>query len=222
MADILIEKARYKKITVTVISIIIICALTAIIFNLRKNRMLTDRDKISVFCYQTNITGSDGELWAEALTERFSREIEVGVFVLEEAGNEQITISGENGWSQIVTRLAAKQGDIILLNNEAFYNTMLKNGFLAELDFSGERAIADGNSVYGIDITGLRLDGLKSTGLSTDVAFGQPLPIRSIDEKNYSLNGEVLENRVIAVIYKGSSHTEEARAILKELVEEAL
>ncbi len=215
------ESSKNKKYTVLVIGIVIISLLTAVIFNARENYLYTNRDRIILLAYQTDITGSTGEEWAKKLAKRFNTEFEVSCYTLRQAGNEDITITDENGWTQIVTRLAAKQGDILFLNNTA-YSNMLDNGYLEVLDFDGERALKNADGLTcAIDITDMKLDGLLNAETSEYVGFAQPLPIKSTDGKSNVADDGATEPRVIAAVYKGSRHVRQASDILLTLITEA-
>lgn len=194
--------------------------LTCAIYYFRQNYLYTNRDRLIIHCYQTNITGSDGENWAKNINEKFDfiPDCEVSVYTLKQAGNDTVTVTSENGWTQIVTRLAAGQGDILLVNNRVFYDTLLENGLILPISYSGNRSVCDEDgNVYGIDITSLRFSSLINLETSDFVGFGQPLPVSSSDEEYY--NG--LTPRVIAVVYKGSKRAESAEKILLTLIEEA-
>ncbi len=209
-----------KKIVIGILSIVITIALTIIIFNARQNYLYTNRDRLVIFAYQTNIAGSDGEEWAKKLKNKFTNvpDFEVSVFVTKEAGNESITITSENGWNQIVIRLASGQGDILLVNNEVFYNVLLEENMLLPLENNFNKPVTDKNGVvYGVDITNVAPDGLLNLGTSEYVGKGQPLPIISIDEKNFEIEGNSYKPRVIAVIYKGAKYADAAQNVLCEL-----
>ena len=116
-----------------------------------------------------------------------------------------------------MTRLAAKQGDILLVNNRVFYETLLKSDLILPLEYSGNRGLTDENgTVYGLDFTSLKFDSLINLETSDLVGFGQPLPLKSIDEEYYS----DMNPRVIAVVYKGSKQPEDAKKILYSLIAE--
>lgn len=211
---------KLKKYILTVISVCLAVSLLSWgIYSARQNYLYTNRDRLIILCYQTNITGSDGENWAKNLKKEFDflPDVEVGVYTLKQAGNESITVTSENGWAQIVTRLAAKQGDILLVNNRVFYETLLKSDLILPLDYSGNRAVTDGNgTVYGIDLTSLKFNSLINLETSESVGFGQPMPIESTDDEHYS---DMLP-RVIAVVYKGSGRPNEAKEVLYSLISE--
>ncbi len=212
---------KNKKHTVLAVGIVIISLLTVIIFNARENYLYTNRDRIILLAYQTDISGSTGEQWAKKLAKRFDTEFEVSCYSLQKAGNDDITITTENGWTQIVTRLAAKQGDILFMNNEAYAN-MLQNGYLQKLDFDGERALKGNDGLtYAIDITDMKFDGLLNAEVSEYVGFAQPLPLKSADDEVFSSDDVTFEPRVIAAVYKGSRHMDEASRILLTLITEA-
>lgn len=175
------------------------------------------RNRLIILAYQTNINGSDGEAWAQYLESAYPDQpgFEVSVYSLREAGNDTITITSEDGWQQIVTRLAAGQGDILFLNNKIFYETMLAGGYLLPLQGDFINAVTDAyGTVYGLDITGMTVDGLLNLNTSTVVGKGQKLPILCADEKPYTQGETDREPRVIAVVYKGSRHAENAKALL--------
>lgn len=211
-----------KKLYIWGLSIVLITALTFALFHMRAKYLETNRDRIILLAYQTNITGSSGEMWAKNLQTLFPEMpgFEVSVYLTREAGNENITITTENGWQQIVTRLGNRQGDILLLNNEAFYHTMLANDFLLPLEPCGygDRAVRGENGkIYGIDVTGLTAEGLYSLDTSSLVGQGQPLPLASTDAHDYETNTENFPPRVIAVLYKGTAHETYARQIIEQL-----
>lgn len=194
-----------KRLPVFLLAIILIVALTLVINAAVNNYKYTNRDRVIFLAYQTNITGSDAENWQKELTNQFAFEVEVSVYTTNKAGNEQITITTENGWQQVVTRLGAKQGDILLLNKETF-QAMLDKDFLSPISFIGENAVlGDDNLTYGIDISGKTANGLIAFDTSKYVAQYQPLPICSLDDS------------VIAVIYKGSAHKELSEQIILSL-----
>lgn len=209
-----------RKHILTVISVCVAVTLLSWgIYSARQNYLYTNRDRMVILCYQTNITGSDGENWAKNLKDKFNfiPDCEVGVYITKQAGNENITVTSENGWAQIVTRLAAKQGDILLVNNRVFYETLLKSDLILPLEYSGNRGVTDENgTVYGLDFTSLKFDSLINLETSDSVGFGQPLPLKSIDEEYYS----DMNPRVIAVVYKGSKQPEDAKKILYSLIAE--
>ncbi len=209
-----------EKLIVGAISILFVVILTIICFNARENYLYTNRDRLIIFAYQTNIAGSDGEEWARKLNTQFPDvpDFEVSVFSNKEAGNESITITSENGWNQIVVRLAAGQGDILLVNNDIFYNVLLKEDMLMPINAKFKNTVTDENgTVYGIDITKTTPSGLINLGTSQYVGSGQPLPIISIDEKDFEIDSTSYKPRVIAVIYKGAKHPESAQNVLFEL-----
>ena len=211
-----------KKLSVLILAILLIAVLTFVIFNMRENYLKTNRDRIILLAYQTNITGSSGEMWAKNLQTLFPEMpgFEVSVYLTHEAGNESITVTTENGWQQIITRLGSKQGDILLLNNKAFYETMLANDFLLPLEPCGygDRAVrGDNGKIYGIDVTGLTAEGLYSLDTSALVGQGQPLPLASTDAADYETNSELFPPRVIAVLYKGTAHEAYERQVLEQL-----
>ncbi len=202
------------------ISIVLIAVLTVVFFEFRQNYLYTNRDRLIIFAYQTNISGSDGEEWAKALKQDFNEipDFEVSVFETKQAGNDSITITTENGWNQIMVRLRAGDGDIMLINNQTFYEVLLENDMLVPIENSFERPLTDENGiVYGIDITNMTAKGLLNHGTSELVGLGQPLPIISIDEKDYEADDEKLEPRVIAVIFKGSKRVNDAQNVLYTL-----
>ncbi len=209
-----------KKIICTGVSVAAIIILTVCIFFFRKNYLYVNRDRLCILTYQTDITGSNGESWAEKLKEKFSflTDVEVSTYFLKEVGNENITIRDEDGWGQIVTRLAAKQGDILLVNNKTFYETLLANDFIIPLECNfGNRNVLDKNgNTVGVDLTGIKFNSLINLETSKYVAIGQPLPLYSLDEKDY----DGFSPRVIAVIYKGSKHIEESQKTLELLIKE--
>lgn len=194
-----------KHFKVFLIAIVIIIALTIVINSAITNYKYTNRDRIIFLAYQTNITGSDAENWQANLKEIYDFEFEVSVYTTNSAGNESVTITTENGWQQVVTRLGAKQGDVLLLNKTG-YETMLNNGFLLPLNYEGENAVKNESITYGIDITGKTAEGLTACDTSKYVAKFKPLPIYSIDD-----------SPTIAVVYKGSSHPERASEIIISL-----
>lgn len=213
----MIKKKNFLAVIALCVAVTLI---TGAIYYFRQNYLYTNRDRLIIHCYQTNITGSDGENWANNLKEQidFIPDCEVSVYTLKQAGNETVTVTSENGWTQIVTRLAAGQGDILLVNNRVFYETLLENGLICPLSYQGNRSVTDEDgTVYGIDVTSLRFSSLINLETSELVGFGQPLPISSCDEEYY--NG--LTPRVIAVVYKGSKRIESAEKILISLTREA-
>lgn len=206
-----------EKLILGAISIFVIVILTIVIFNARQNYLYTNRDRLIIFAYQTNIAGSDGEEWAKSLKKQFPDvpDFEVSVFETKEAGNESITITSENGWNQIVVRLASGQGDILFVNNEIFYNVLLKENMLLPIENSFNKPVTDENGVvYGIDITRVAPSGLLNLGTSEYVGKGQPLPIISLDEKNFETENASYSPRVIAVIYKGAKYPDKAQDVL--------
>ncbi len=210
-----------KKLPVWILAILLVCALTFVIFSMRENYFITNRDRIIFLAYQTNISGSSGEIWAKNLQALFPEMpgFEVSVYFTHQTGNETITITTENGWQQIITRLGNKQGDILLLNNTAFYDTMLKNDFLLPLEPCGygDRALrgTDGN-IYGIDITGLTAEGLYRLN-SSQADQNELLSFSSADTSSYETENEEIPPRVIAVLYKGTSHEALARQVIERL-----
>lgn len=216
------NRTLFQKLAVFLLALVLITALTFALFHLRANYIKTNRDRIIFLAYQTNITGSSGEMWAKNLEARFPEApgFEVSVYLTRQAGNESITITAENGWQQVVTRLANKQGDILLLNNEAFFDTMLKNDFLLPIEPCGygDRALrGDNGKIYGLDVTGLTAEGLYSLDTSALVGQGQPLPLSSADTANYKTETVDIRPRVIAVLYKGTAHEAQARQVLETL-----
>lgn len=195
---------KKKRFLILSISIIAIICLTVCTFFLVQNYKYVNRDRVIILAYQTNISGSDAEHWQNKLSEKFGFDIEVSPYTTKSAGNDDITITTENGWQQIVTRLAAKQGDILFLNKETYEN-MLNADFLAPIGYLGKNAVMDNGTTYGIDISGL--SDLDLIALDTNAAVGQfqPYPICSLDDS------------VIAVIYKGSKHIGKSADILVTL-----
>lgn len=209
-----------EKLVLGAISIFLMVILTIVIFNARQNYLYTNRDRLIIFAYQTNIAGSDGEEWAKKLKNQFPEvpDFEVSVFETRQAGNESITITDENGWSQIVIRLAAGQGDILFVNNDVFYNVLLKEDMIVPLENTYKNPVTDKNNVvYGVDITGVAPIGLLNLGTSEYVGKGQPLPVISTDEKDFETENLKVKPRVIAVIYKGSKHPAQAQQVLYSL-----
>ena len=214
------KNKRTERMVIMILSVILVTVLSVVIFHMRKNSLYHNRDRIIILCHQTNINGSDGEEWAKKLSEKFTDvpDFEVSTYLTQEAGNENMTITSENGWSQIVIRLAANEGDILLIDNKTYYETLLKNGYIVELTGNFESPVTDENgTVYGVDVTGLKPEGLLNYNTSQYVGNGQPLPIKPAEQNDYLLNGLSIKPRVIAVIYKGSTHIEESQTILNEL-----
>ena len=214
------KNKKNEQIIVTLICIALIIILSVIFFNMRQNYLYTSRDRLIIMSYQTNITGSDGQEWAKKLKNKFSDvpDFEVSVYETKAAGNENITVTTENGWSQIVVRLAAKEGDILFVNNEVFYTTLLEQNLILPLEGNYKTPITDKNgTVYGIDITDMTAEGLLNYETSEYVGKGQPLPIKSIDEVDFEYSGFSHKPRVIAVIYKGSNRVEQSQNVLKTL-----
>ena len=214
------DALKNKKMVLGILSVIVTIVLTVVIFNARQNYLYTNRDRLIIFAYQTNVAGSDGEEWAKKLKNRFTDvpDFEVSVFVTREAGNESITITSEKGWNQVVIRLASGDGDILFVNNEIFYNVLLKQNMLLPIENNFEKPVTDKNGVvYGIDITNMAPEGLLNLGTSEYVGKGQPLPIISIDEKDFEYDGVSYKPRVIAVIYKGANYATHAQNVLYEL-----
>ncbi len=214
-----ISKKSEQKI-ILFISIVVIIALSVVIFNFRQNYLYTNRDRLIILCYQTNISGSDGEQWAKELKKQFNNvpDFEVGVYETQSVGNESITITSEKGWSQIVTRIGAGEGDILFVDNKVFYEVLLAQDLIIPL--SGEYAspITDKNgTVWGVDITDRTVDGLLNYGTSEYVGKGQPLPIKPNNKEKYEHNGLNYSARVIAVIFKGAKHSAEAQNVLNSL-----
>ncbi len=211
-----------KRIFMTAICLILTVCITTGIFFLRQNYLYAFRDRLIILAYQTNIAGADGEKWAEELKKQFPSvpDFEVSVFLSNQVGNEQITITqGQSGWSQIATRLGASQGDILLVDNEIFYSVLLKNNMLVPLDDAFSEGIYDfDGNIYGIDVTNCKTEGLINLGTSEFVGLGQPLPIMPAEEGTFALDGISIEARVIAVIYKGSKRIEDSKQVLKAIV----
>lgn len=219
------KNKKNEQILISVIAVITIIILSVIIFNFRQNYLYINRDRMIIMCYQTNISGSDGEEWAKNLKEQFDfvPDFEVSVYETKSAGNESITITSENGWGQIVTRLSARQGDILLVDNEVFYNVLLKNDLIVSLTGKYASPITDKDgTVYGIDVTGMTVDGLLNHGTSQYVGKGQPLPIKPTNNVKYEHNGLTYSARVIAVIFKGAPRISEAQKVLDTLFGEDL
>ncbi|MBE7092790.1 MAG: hypothetical protein E7365_06400 [Clostridiales bacterium] len=211
---------KTEKLILCAISVFVVTILTIIIFNARQNYLYTNRDRLIIFAYQTNISGSDAEEWSKKLKQSFDDvpDFEVSVFQTKEAGNESITITSEKGWSQIVVRLAAGDGDILFVNNEIFYNVLIKENLLLPIEHKFAKPVTDDSGVvYGIDITKATPDGLLNLGTSEYVGKGQPLPIISVDEKDFEFNGYSYKPRVIAVIYKGAKYADKAQTVLYNL-----
>lgn len=205
------------------ISVVLIIILSIVFFNVRQNYLYTNRDRLIIFCYQANITGSDGEHWAKELKKQFTDipDFEVSVYETKSAGNESITITTENGWAQVSTRLFAGEGDILFVDNEIFYTVLLAQNLLVPLEGKYASPVTDKNgTIYGIDVTGMTTDGLINYGTSQYVGKGQKLPIKPIDNSVFQLNGLKYQPRVIAVIYKGSSRITQSQTILNTLFEE--
>lgn len=211
---------KSKKIVLGIFCVIVTIVLTIIIFNARQNYLYVNRDRLFIFAYQTNISGSDGEEWAKKLKNKFTDvpDFEVSAFVTKEAGNESITITSENGWKQVVIRLAAGQGDILFVNNAIFYNVLLEQDLILPIENDFKNPVKDKNGVvYGVDITNVAPNGLLNHGTSEYVGKGQPLPIISVDENDFEFDGISYNPRVIAVIYKGSKYADQAQNVLYEL-----
>ena len=211
-----------KKIFYVFLSAILaVTVITCVIHFAVTNYKKTNADYLYIFAYQTNISDSNASIWAQNLTASYPEmpKIRVNTFVTLQAGNGDVTVTSQNGWSQIVTRLGAKQGDILLLNNETFYSVMLQNNMLLPItyDFSDKNISDSKGTVYGIDVTGLISEGLLNMETSASVGYGQPLPVFSLDEKPYTFEGSVYEPRVIAAVYAGSAHAASAQELLKIL-----
>ncbi len=219
------KNKKHEQIIISVISILVIIALSVVIFAMRKNYLFTNRDRLIIMCYQTNIAGSDGEKWAEHLRNKFDNvpDFEVSVYETKSAGNDSITITSENGWAQIVTRLGAGQGDILFVDNEVFYDVLLKQNLILPLKGKYATPVTDENgTVYGIDVTNLTVDGLLNYGTSEYVGKGQKLPIKPINNEKFEYNGFTYSSRVIAVIYKGASYIEDSHQVLDTLFGETV
>lgn len=211
---------KSEQLFVMLLSIGLIIILSVVFFNLRQNYLYTNRDRLIVFCYQTNITGSDGEEWAKELKKQFPHipDFEVSSYEMKEAGNESITITSENGWAQIVTRLGAGEGDILFVDNKVFYEVLLKQDLLSPIQGNFEAPVTDKNgTIYGIDVTEMTVEGLVNHGTSQYVGLGQPLPIKPVDNGIFEHNGFKYSARVIAVIFKGSERIEQSQEILNTL-----
>lgn len=214
------DTKRKSKITSMIISIVLIIVLSVVFFNIRKNYLYTNRDRLIIFCYETNISGSDGEKWAEHLKNQFPEisDFEVSVYETKSAGNDSITITTENGWSQIVTRLGAGEGDILLVDNEIFYSVLLENEMLVPLEGSFDAPVTDKNGVvFGIDVTEKTVEGLLNYDTSQYVGKGQKLPIKPVENVSFEYNSFNYSPRIIAVIYKGSERIEQSQKILNNL-----
>ncbi len=212
-----------ERITVLFISIILIIALTVACFFIRQNYLFTNRERLIIFAYQTNLGGSDCEEWAKHLKTRFPDvpDFEITPYLTHTAGTDTVTVLKEDGWSQIVTRLGAGQGDILFVNNKVFYDVLLKNKLLIPLDDTFSNGIlGDDGNIYGIDVTDLKTDGLLNLGTSEHVGFGERLPIKCVDNAVYKRNGIDIEPRVIAVVYAGTKYPDTAKNILKSLFSE--
>ena len=211
---------KKQQIFVMLLSVTLIIILSFVFFEFRQNYLYTSRDRLIILCYQTNIGGSDGEQWAKELKNQFTDipDFEVSVYDTKQAGNDSITITAEDGWAQIVTRLGVKQGDILFVDNEVFYNVLLQQNMLVPLEGNFSAPITDKNgTVYGIDITDKKVDGLLNHGTSQYVAQGQKLPIKTTNNKIFNYNGLEYSPRVIAVIYKGSKRIDQAQNVLNVL-----
>ncbi len=211
---------KQERVLAIFISILLITALSFVFFYLRNNFLYTNRDRLIILCYQTNISGSDSEQWAKYLKENNPDvpDFEVSVYDTKSAGNDTITITTENGWNQISTRLFSGEGDILFVDNATFYNVLLDQNLLIPLSGNFENPITDKNgTVYGIDVTRMTADGLLNYGTSKYVGKGQKLPIMPLDEKTFIHNGFNYSPKVIAVIFKGSEKVEQSQKLLNNL-----
>lgn len=216
---------KAEQITVMLISIAVIIILSVVFFNLRQNYLYTNRDRLIVYCYQTNIAGADAEEWSKNLKKQFPHipDFEVSVYETKKAGNESITITSENGWAQIVTRLGAGEGDILLVDNEVFFEVLLEQNLIVPLEGNFETPVTDKNgTVLGVDVTEKTVEGLLNHGTSQYVGLGQRLPIKPIDNSIFEYNGLKYSPRIIAVIFKGSDRIEESQNILNTLFGDTL
>ena len=210
---------KKKLISALCVSLALVLLLTVVLFRLRKQYLYVNRDRVIVLAYQTNIGGSDAEGWAAFLEKNHPAlpGVEVGVYRRLATGNENVTIVSEDGWQAIVTRLAAGQGDLLLVNNQVLYETLVPGEYLSELpDVFGTRGIRVDGRLVGVDVTDQTVEGLTNRGTSSFVAPGQPLPLKSTDDKKYDRGGTLIAPRVIAVIYRGAAHAEESAALLRE------
>lgn len=202
---------KRKRMWLTLLgAIVAITLLTWGIFRVQQHYRYVNRDRVIIFAYETNITGSDGEHWAASLRTVFPAmpDFEVSTYLEKQADADMTSMTIRDGWSQIVTRLANHEGDLLLLNEDAFEN-MLSLGYLLPLtDASyGDRAVYDNETLYGVRIEGNTAEGLVCMDeLSHHVALGKLLPIYSPAENAFE--------PVIACIYRGARHASDAQTIL--------
>ncbi len=211
---------KNEQFMVMLASIAMIIILSVVFFKVRQNYLYTNRERLIIFCYQTNIAGSDGEEWSKHLKKQFPHipDFEVSCYEMKEAGNESITITSENGWAQIVTRLGAGEGDILFVDNEVFYQVLLKQNLIEPLVGNFETPVTDkSGTVFGIDVTEMTTAGLLNHGTSQYVGLGQQLPIKPVDNSVFEYNGLKYSPRVIAVIFKGSNRIDQSQEILNTL-----
>lgn len=216
-----IEKTKnQKRIKTLFLGIVLIIALSFVFNFFWQNHNYVTRDRLIIHCYQTNIGGSDGEKWAEHLKKQFPDipDFEVSVYDTKSAGNDSITITTENGWSQISTRLYNGEGDILLVDNSTFYNVLMAQDLILPLNGDFDTPVTDKNGVvFGVDVTGKTTEGLLNYGTSKYVAQGQKLPIMPLDHSEFSLNGFNYSPRIIAVVFKGSEKAEQSQELLSTL-----
>lgn len=191
-------------------ALLTVTLLTVVVYRVRQHYQYIHRDRVIILAYETNITGSDGEHWAQEMRTIFPElpDFEVGAYLEKQADADMTSMTIRDGWSQIVTRLANHEGDLLLLSEEAFRN-MRDLGYLLPLTdaFYGDRAVFDGDRLLGVRVNGTTAEGLRCMDeMSRQVGLGQLLPIASPAEDAFE--------PVIACVYQGSRHAEAAQKIL--------
>lgn len=143
-------------------AIMLVLAVTLGIYRILDGRLPANR--VLLLAYETAVTGSEAEKWAESLQNQFPHIAYIDVQVYTAQGSNAVQYA--NGWQQVVTLLANKRGDILLLDKE-HYLYMAQNGYLlplSDMDFGSRNAFAEDK--YGESLLfGLQAEGMYPQGL---------------------------------------------------------
>ena len=123
-----------------------------------------------VFFYRANVPGTYAEHWAQEYLRTAFPETEYFEVQCFQPGVAGTVSAQDSGWYIILARLAAREGDILVLDRER-YDFLRQNGYLSPLNglpgvraVAAERLQADGETVFGVRADGLSLPGLTFPG----------------------------------------------------------
>ena len=146
------------------IALLAVVVVTAAVYH-RTATAIGDNRAI-LFFYRTNVPGTYAEHWEQEYLRTAFPETEYFEVQCFQPGIAGMVSAQDSGWRIILTRLAAKEGDILVLDRER-YEFLRQNGYLSPLnDLPGVRAAAERLQTEGETVFGVRVDGLSLPGLT--------------------------------------------------------